>query len=563
MLRTLGELFLDTQKPLRKKKPLLLLSYLLLEGPRSRRHLTELFWPGASDALNSLSVALSQLRAAGVCVEGEEVLRAEAACDAKELESLLKEGRLQEARALYRGRFLEGADDGLSPELEEWVWSRREAIALALWRAHLERAEALYGLGWEEEALALLQEARALPGVEEVLEEEPELKRFDLEVQRAFFAVQLVGLSRAVELLGLGAETLDFLIRRGLLDSQGQPRLTVAPTIEGRRVALELARKLPLAEAAPLYRLARAHWEEADFSRGRSALLRLARAQVEEQPKEALALLAELAPDPELSLLRARALERLGRYREALDLLDELPDSPDKSALRAGVLFRLGQFAEAQAEAERAKAGGAYAQAEALNLQGMMLLGQGRFQEAAEAFSRASVRFLLAGEEVRHLSALGNRAVALVELGQGEEVFTEVLEAIGPREGLRARLYLNLGVIKERQGQPAEAERLYRESLALAERVGNLEAMGRAWNNLGALYHRQGQPAEARAAYQEALRLAKAGQEWVLTAAVLANLAELTGERAGLEEAIALLEEARYTVLAERYRSRLEAFRLR
>ena len=563
MLRTLGELFLDTQKPLRKKKPLLLLSYLLLEGPRSRRHLTELFWPGASDALNSLSVALSQLRAAGVCVEGEEVLRAEAACDAKELESLLKEGRLQEARALYRGRFLEGADDGLSPELEEWVWSRREAIALALWRAHLERAEALYGLGWEEEALALLQEARALPGVEEVLEEEPELKRFDLEVQRAFFAVQLVGLSRAVELLGLGAETLDFLIRRRLLDSQGQPRLTVAPTIEGRRVALELARKLPLAEAAPLYRLARAHWEEADFSRGRSALLRLARAQVEEQPKEALALLAELAPDPELSLLRARALERLGRYREALDLLDELPDSPDKSALRAGVLFRLGQFAEAQAEAERAKAGGAYAQAEALNLQGMMLLGQGRFQEAAEAFGRASVRFLLAGEEVRHLSALGNRAVALVELGQGEEVFTEVLEAIGPREGLRARLYLNLGVIKERQGQPAEAERLYRESLALAERMGNLEAMGRAWNNLGALYHRQGQPAEARAAYQEALRLAKAGQEWVLTAAVLANLAELTGERAGLEEAIALLEEARYTVLAERYRSRLEAFRLR
>ena len=563
MLRTLGELFLDTQKPLRKKKPLLLLSYLLLEGPRSRRHLTELFWPGASDALNSLSVALSQLRAAGVHVEGEEVLRAEAACDAKELESLLKEGRLQEARALYRGRFLEGADDGLSPELEEWVWSRREAIALALWRAHLEQAEALYGLGWEEEALALLQEARALPGVEEVLEAEPELKRFDLEVQRAFFAVQLVGLSRAVELLGLGAETLDFLIRRRLLDSQGQPRLTVAPTIEGRRVALELARKLPLAEAAPLYRLARAHWEEADFSRGRSALLRLARAQVEEQPKEALALLAELAPDPELSLLRARALERLGRYREALDLLDELPDSPDKSALRAGVLFRLGQFAEAQAEAERAKAGGAYAQAEALNLQGMMLLGQGRFQEAAEAFGRASVRFLLAGEEVRHLSALGNRAVALVELGQGEEVFTEVLEAIGPREGLRARLYLNLGVIKERQGQPAEAERLYRESLALAERMGNLEAMGRAWNNLGALYHRQGQPAEARAAYQEALRLAKAGREWVLTAAVLANLAELTGERAGLEEAIALLEEARYTVLAERYRSRLEAFRLR
>lgn len=563
MLHTLGTLFFDAesgQKPFRKKKPLLLLCYLLLEGPRSRRHLAELFWPGASDALNSLSVALTQLRAAGATVEGEEVLRAEAACDATELQLRLSQGDLEGARALYRGRFLEGADDGLETELEEWVWTKREALAQALWAAHVRQAEALFGLGWVEEAQILLQEARHLPGVADVIEAEPELAVFAPEVQRAFFAVQLVGLTRAVELLGLGAEALDFLIGRGLLDTQGQPKLAVPLSVEGRRVALELARKLSLGEAAPLYQLARAHWEASDLPRGRSALLRLAKAQVEERPQEALALLAELAPDVELLLLRARALERLGRYKEALEMLDELPDSPEKSALRGSVLLRLGQFAEAQAEAERASGGGVYAQAEALNLQGMMLLGQGRFQEAAEAFSRAAVRFLMAGEEVRHLGALGNRAVALAELGQGEGAFAEVLEAVGPREGLRARLFLNLGVIKERQGQPAEAERLYRESLALAE--GNLEAMGRAWNNLGALYHRQGRLAEAKAAYQEALRLAKAGQEWVLTAAVLANLAELTGERASLEEAIALLEEARYTVLAERYRSRLEAFRL-
>lgn len=560
MLRTLGALSLEgPETPFRKKKPLLLLVYLTLEGPRSRRHLAELFWPGASDGLNSLSVALTQLRTAGVRLEGEEVLRAEVACDALELQSALTRGQLAEARRLYQGRFLEGADDGLPVELEEWVWAKREALALALWAAHVRQAEALFGLGWAEEARDLLQEARHLPGVADLIEAEPELEVFAPEVQRAFFAVQLVGLTPAVELLGLSAEALDFLIGRGLLDAQGQPKLAVPLTVEGRRVALELARKLPLREAAPLYRVARAHWEGADMLRGRAALLRLARAQVEERPQEALALLAEMAPDVELLLLRARALERLGRYKEALEMLDELPDSPEKSALRGSVLLRLGQFAEAQAEAERASGGGVYAQAEALNLQGMMLLGQGRFQEAAEAFSRAAVRFLMAGEEVRHLGALGNRAVAMAELGQGEGAFAEVLEAVGEREGLRARLFLNLGVIKERQGQPAEAERLYRESLALAE--GNLEAMGRAWNNLGALYHRQGRPAEAKAAYQEALRLAKAGQEWVLTAAVLANLAELTGERASLEEAIALLEEARYTVLAERYRSRLEAFR--
>jgi tetratricopeptide (TPR) repeat protein len=555
MLRTLGTLSLEG---FRKKKPLLLLTYLLLEGPRSRRHLAELFWPGASDGLNSLSVALTQLRAAGVRLEGEEVLRAEMACDALALRNALARGQLSEARRLYQGRFLEGADEGLSVELEEWVWLKREALAEELWVAHRRRAEAMFGLGWAEEAQALLREARALPGVAETVEEEPRLEAFPPQVQRAFFAVQLAGLTRAVEILGLEAGALDFLGERGLLNAQGQPTLELPLSAEGRRVALELARRLPLPEAAPLYQAARTHWEEADLPRGRAALLRLARSRVEEDPQGALELLEDLAPDPELSLLRGRALERLGRYREALELLDELPPSPEKSALRGSVLLRLGHFAEAEAEAEAALLGGVYPQAEALNLKGMMLLGQGRFREAAETFSRAAVRFLMAGEEVRHLGALGNRAVALAELGQGEGAFAEVLEAIGERKVLRARVYLNLGVVRERQGQPEEAERLYRESLALAE--GNLEAMGRAWNNLGALYHRQGRLEEARAAYREALRLAKAGQEWVLTAAVLANLAELEGERASLEEAIALLEEARYTALAERYRSRLRSF---
>lgn len=564
MLRTLGELSFELpdvveRKVFRKRKPLLLLAYLLSEGPRLRRHLVELFWPGANDGYNSLSVALTQLRAAGVHLEGGEVLRAEAAWDVKELKAALAAGQLAEARRLYQGRFLEGADDGLSLELEEWAWSQREAIIQDLWEAHLKRAQALYGLGWEEEAQALLAQARSLPGVEEVVEEVPELRPFPWEVRRAFYAVGLVGFSKAVELLELPTEALDFLVREGLLDAQGRPRLEMPTNLPARQVALELARQLPLSEAAPLYKLSRAHWEETDRARGRLALLRLVRAQVDEHPQEALELLSELSPDTEVLLLRARALERLGRYKEALELLDELPPGPDRSALRGGVLLRLGLFKEAQAEVEAASQGGVFAQAEAWNLQGMMLVGQGRMQEAAEAFSRAAVRFLMAGEEVRHLGALSNRAAVLAELGQGEAAFDELLREIGERKGLRARVCLNLGVVRERQGRLEEAERLYRESLELAQ--GNLEAMGRAWNNLGALYHRQGKTQEARAAYQEALRLARTGQEWVLTAAVLANLAELTGERASLEEAIALLEEAQYTVLAERYRSRLDAFR--
>jgi tetratricopeptide (TPR) repeat protein len=558
MLRTLGGLSWEKAPDFRKKKPLLLLAYLALEGPRSRRHLVELFWPEASDALNSLSVALARLRGPGVPLEGEEVLSVRVPCDALDLEAALARGDLEEAFRLYRGRFLEGADEGLSPELEEWVWGKREALALSLWAVCRKEAEALAGLGFQEEAQALLARARALPGVGGVVEEEPALRPFPPSARRAFFAVALAGLTRAAELLGLRAEDLELLGEKGLLDPQGRPKRALPLPLEGRRVALELARALPLSEATPLYGLARGLWEEKDLPRARLALLRLARERVEEGPQEALDLLKDLAPDAEVLLLRARALERLGRYREALDLLEELPEGPERSALRGVVLLRLGQVEEAEREASAAMRGGPYAQAEALNLKGMMLLGQGRFREAAETFSRAAVRFLMAGEEVRHLTALSNRAVALAELGQGEEAFAEVLEAVGERRFLRARVYLNLGVLRERRGQTEEAERLYRESLALAE--GNLEAMGRAWNNLGALYHRQGRLEEARAAYREALRLAKEGREWVLTAAVLANLAELEGERASLQEAIALLEEARYTALAERYRSRLRSF---
>jgi tetratricopeptide (TPR) repeat protein len=217
----------------------------------------------------------------------------------------------------------------------------------------------------------------------------------------------------------------------------------------------------------------------------------------------------------------------------------------------------MGERQEARKEAEKALRGDSYAQGEGWNLLGLLLLSEGRFQEAAEAFSRAAVRFLLAGERVRHLGALGNRAVALAELGQGEEAFREVLGATEGHPLLQARFLLNLGVVKERLGFPQEAEELYRKALVLAQGVGNLEAMGRAWNNLGALYHRQGQRERAQEAYERALELAQKAREHLLLAAALANLAELRGDRAALEEAIRVLEEAGHQALAQRYRARL------
>lgn len=96
-LLTLGRFEL-TGAAFARPKPLLLLAYLALEGPRDRRHLAELFWPEAADPLNSLSAALKQLRhAAPGSVEGDTTqVRTLAACDARTFLELAEKGHYGE-----------------------------------------------------------------------------------------------------------------------------------------------------------------------------------------------------------------------------------------------------------------------------------------------------------------------------------------------------------------------------------------------------------------------------------------------------------------------------------
>ena len=142
-LRALGGLKLGGST-FQKPKPLLLLAYVLLEGPLERRHLAELFWPRAANHLNSLSQALSQVRRAapGVLETDEERVWANLPSDVGEVLDALEEGKEARAVSLYRAPFLEGVflpDWGT--ELEEWVYSTREAVAERVRGAHLGLAE--------------------------------------------------------------------------------------------------------------------------------------------------------------------------------------------------------------------------------------------------------------------------------------------------------------------------------------------------------------------------------------------------------------------------------------
>lgn len=141
-LVTLGELRLvgtDFTRP----KPLLLLSYLTIEGRRSRRVLADLFFPDVKDPRDSLSTAVRQLDQCDpelLAADGNW-LAANASCDAVELIDALDGGLLERAAEGYGGAFLAGVDLELAEELEEWVFTTREYLAGRVRDAWIRQAE--------------------------------------------------------------------------------------------------------------------------------------------------------------------------------------------------------------------------------------------------------------------------------------------------------------------------------------------------------------------------------------------------------------------------------------
>jgi predicted ATPase len=166
LLRTLGGLRLESTN-FTRPKPLLLLAYLALEGPQSRRHIAELFWPEASDHMKSLTVALVQIRQArSNLIEADEAqIKTSLDSDAKQFLVLLEQQKYSKALELYRGSFLAGfyiKDWG--EELEEWVYKTRETLAGRAREAMLKVAEEEAAKGLFEGAANRAETAYRLRG---------------------------------------------------------------------------------------------------------------------------------------------------------------------------------------------------------------------------------------------------------------------------------------------------------------------------------------------------------------------------------------------------------------
>jgi tetratricopeptide (TPR) repeat protein len=372
--------------------------------------------------------------------------------------------------------------------------------------------------------------------------------------------------------LALGASemagALEELQAAGLVAGSGRPRATAAarevldgqPVLAGR-LALALARQRRGVEAFPLYERARLLWEDDDLDAARDAYLAWARELLRRGFAERAGAVLEAAPpSPEVTLLRARALERSGHFRAALERLDPLDETPEVLALRGLLLLRLGRPADARAAAERALDGNPEARAEALNTLGHLARGEGQLRDAARYASRAAAVWRSLGQQARWAGALLNRATAEALLGEDtEESFRDALEAAGDNALLRARALLNLGWTFEREQRTREAEDSYREAAQLGEEMGALTTAARAWNNVGVLHHKGGRSEPAQEAYERALALAQQAGEQRMLGMFMANLAELTGDGEAWREALRILDRSGNRDAAETFRNDLPA----
>ncbi len=177
-LLTLGGLQLS-HSSFSRPKPLLLLTYLALEGPQDRGHVAELFFESGPRARSNLSMALTRLRKVVSETIGADELRVWTSIEIETQTFLdaVQQRKWDQALELYRGPFLAGFQlPNLKKELEDWIYEKREYFAGQAQEVLLQIAEAEAAKGNFLEAAKKAEEAYLLQGSSSP--EPEELNRF-------------------------------------------------------------------------------------------------------------------------------------------------------------------------------------------------------------------------------------------------------------------------------------------------------------------------------------------------------------------------------------------------
>ncbi|GGL11407.1 tetratricopeptide repeat protein [Deinococcus radiotolerans] len=294
----------------RREKPLLLLTYLSLEGPQARRHLADLFWPDAANPMNSLAQHLIRLRPlSGAVVETDQQVEAHLACDALDFRARLRAGQLPEAAELATGPFLHGLHLDLSPELEEWVLDTRETLGAEARAAHLALAELTHAQGHLDQALTHADRAYHAPGAAPCAPED---------------------LLRLWAVAGLTEQPLSLAVRRDAAELQLPLPSFTAPTgapLLGRDAELDTLGALPAGQTA---------WLSGAAGFGKTALLRALTSRgwrhLPARTDHPYATFGPLSPRPPRTLPDVLDLLHDPRLKLAVDDWDAL-DEPTREAL--------------------------------------------------------------------------------------------------------------------------------------------------------------------------------------------------------------------------------------
>ncbi|HTR76518.1 MAG TPA: AAA family ATPase, partial [Gemmatimonadaceae bacterium] len=249
-------------------------------------------------------------------------------------------------------------------------------------------------------------------------------------------------------------------------------------------------------------------------------------ARTEELCERALTLLSNRAgPGETLPLRRMRERMRalqgqppqvtIAQCRPLLDEAVAIRDRAEEAALLSMIsqgYSRLGQLHEARLVSERA--------ADAAESTGNARL-------FAEALLRLGTTVMEGGEE--DACPYYQRALAL---------FREVGDRCG-----EARCSINLGILRQRNGDAGEAEEHYEAALTTARAAYAVDLIGLASLNLGVLYMRRGNLDLARERFDEALERFTESSSELHRVATLYNIARLAAETGDWPGAATVYEE--------------------